>query len=135
MCKVSDKIKFCTCVDEDTDIYSCKHYWILHRFKKDKDLTLIMGMPELPSFHPDFECNQDTLLKALNSPDAFDKKIDFKRWDRLEVVLFAQATKLGAPLHFNFRYDSKVWQHIEEDRYTLLSSCEEIANGEIEEQG
>jgi hypothetical protein len=50
MCIVSAKIKFCTCVDgafEEDAYEDLPHYWLLHRFNKQKDLEII-GMPVMP---------------------------------------------------------------------------------------
>ena len=86
MCIVSDKIKFCTCVD--VSVENLKHYWILYRFNKDKNYDC-MGMPMMPTSMRDlsFEENQSTLLNRLNEPDAFDVPLKFKAKDLLEIVI------------------------------------------------
>ena len=77
MCIVSDKIKFCTCVDGSYE--DLPHYWLLHRFNKLKDLE-IMGMPVMPLdfLQPNYLLNAQTLGERLNENDAFDKIIEFK---------------------------------------------------------
>jgi hypothetical protein len=87
MCEVSDKIKFCTCVDDNIDIEELNHYWGLHRYNKDKNL-IVMGSPVLPDqLNPKFEINAEIVVNTLNTPEAFDKNIELKRGDRLEVAL------------------------------------------------
>jgi hypothetical protein len=34
-------------------------------------------------------------------------------------------------LRYHFRYNGKVWQHIEEDDWSLLSKFEEIEKGKV----
>ena len=87
MCKLSNKIKFCTCVDENTNIEDLNHYWILHRYNKDKS-EFVMGMPIFPDhLHPMFDINDKALLSTLNTNDAFDKKINTANGDVIEIVL------------------------------------------------
>ena len=76
MCVVSDKIKFCTCVEgafEEDAYEELPHYWLLHRFNNQKDL-MIMGMPVMPTdyLHPNYLLNAQTLGDRLNEKDAFD---------------------------------------------------------------
>ena len=75
MCLVSTKIKFCTCgegaFEEDT-YEDLPHYWLLHRYNKQKDLE-IMGMPVMPLdfMQPNYLLNAQTLGERLNESDAF----------------------------------------------------------------
>jgi len=86
MCLVSEKIKFCTCVDGDYD--ELPHYWLLYRINEQKNL-LVMGLPIMPPdfFQPTYEENAKTLCNRLNEKDAFDKLIAFKPKDQLEFVI------------------------------------------------
>lgn len=38
MCKVSDKIKFCSCAT--TNVQRLKHYWVWHQYNKDKSIII-----------------------------------------------------------------------------------------------
>jgi hypothetical protein len=130
MCKIDKNIKFCTCVAED--IYSLDHYWVLHRLRKDKDLSIILGMALMPSsFFPSYHDNLPLLLKALNDAKAFDQPLAFKRWDRMEIVLCSQSEQYMGGLRYHFRCNGKVWQHIEEDDWSLLSKFEEVEKGRV----
>ncbi|WP_031441905.1 hypothetical protein [Arenibacter algicola] len=132
MCIISDKIKFCTCVDADIDIEELNHYWVLHRYNKDKNEN-VMGSPVLPGhLHPMFEINAELLVGTLNTPEAFDKNIELERGDTLEVVLFNNQTD-KEPLYYNFRYTGKIWKSIEPDSFDLMNRFDELSAGEIKE--
>lgn len=75
----------------------------------------VMGMPVIPDFlNPLFDINERLLVEVLNSPNAFDKDLNFKRGNRLEVYLCNHSTT-GDELYFNFRYTGKQWTPIEAD--------------------
>ncbi|MFG6685218.1 hypothetical protein ACGK9U_01445 [Mariniflexile sp. HNIBRBA6329] len=134
MCKVSDKIKFCTCVDEKVDIEELNHYWVLHRYNKNKDL-IVVGMPTLPQmFNPMFDINEELLLNTLNSADAFDKNLDLKPGDRLEVVLCNHGRSNEVTLYFNFKYTGKKWKPIEADAFELMNRFDAVQQGEVKEK-
>ena len=44
MCKISDKLKLCTCKTEN--IEQLKNYWILYKYHKSD--IIMMGLPMLP---------------------------------------------------------------------------------------
>lgn len=133
MCKVSGKIKFCTCVDENVDIEELNHYWVLHRYNKNKDL-IVVGMPTLPQmFNPMFDINEELMLNTLNSADAFDKNLDLKSGDRLEVVLCNHGRLNEETLYFNFKYTGTQWKPIEADAFELMTGFDQMGQGEIKE--
>ena len=69
MCKISDKIKFCTCVDEDVEIEKLDNYWILYREDKSHNLDFIIQIGEFvltENISSNFEFNKNTILKRLN---------------------------------------------------------------------
>jgi hypothetical protein len=133
MCVISNKIKFCTCVDDDIDIEELNHYWVLHSYNKNKNLE-VMGVPALPGFlNPLFDINEELLISTLNTPDAFDKDLALKRGNRLEIVLCNQSTAGEEALYFNFKYTGKIWKSIEADTFDLMSRFDEIQQGEIKE--
>ena len=93
MCKISDKIKFCTCVDEDVEIEKLDNYWILYREDKSKKLDFIIQIGEFvltENMSSNFEFNKNTILKRLNEDDAFDMPIQFKKNDYLQVNLISK---------------------------------------------
>ncbi|MCK0134838.1 hypothetical protein [Arenibacter sp. S6351L] len=136
MCIISDKIKFCTCVDAAFDIEELNHYWVLHRYNrynKNKNEN-VMGSPVLPGhLHPMFEINAELLVSTLNTSEAFDKDIELKRGDRLEVVLCNNQTEGKEPLYYNFKYTGKIWNSIESDCFDLMNRFDEVTAGEIKE--
>jgi hypothetical protein len=131
MCKVSDQIKFCTCVDDNIDIEELNHYWVLHRYNKDKNVT-VMGTSVLPSdLQPQFEVNETLLINTLNRREAFDKKIELEKGDRLEVVLCNNSE--DDELYYNFKFTGKKWEFIESDCFDLMNNFDEVKVGEIKE--
>lgn len=49
MCKVSDKIKLCSCTTDVEDVYELDNYLIFYRFKKELNIE-ILGEFMLPVF-------------------------------------------------------------------------------------
>ncbi|MCK7590603.1 hypothetical protein M0G43_08465 [Subsaxibacter sp. CAU 1640] len=90
-----------------------------------------MGETAIPYFlNPMFDINEKLLLEVLNSPNAFDKELNFKRGNRLEVFLFNHSTS-GDNLYFNFRYTGKLWTAIDGDVFDLMSRFDKVIQGEI----
>lgn len=131
MCIVSDKIKFCTCATGSFD--ELPHYWLLYRFNKHKDLEC-MGVPTMPYdfLQPNFQVNKTTLTNRLNEPDAFDKPIEFKAKDQLEIVInnLLDETKR---MVFCFRYKNGKWVEEEYDTFDLMNHYDELATGNFEQ--
>lgn len=81
MCKVSDKLKLCTCgVD---DINELPHYWILYKYA-DKGIWRV-GQPIFPAVIGERTetHNIDTLQKLLNDGNCFDFEVKLEENDRL----------------------------------------------------
>lgn len=132
MCNLSNKIKLCTCVDENTKIEDLNHYWILHRQNKGKDLE-IMGMPIFPDhLHPRFEINAGILLKTLNSPEAFDKKIETANGDVIEIVLCNNDDTIGL-FRYTYKYNGSAWVSDDTDCFELSNRYDEVNTGELKE--
>ncbi len=131
MCKVSDKIKFCTCVSGSYE--DLPHYWLLYRFNKQKDLAYI-GMPMFPYdyIQPNFQLNKQTLAVRLNEPDAFDKTIAFKAKDQLKIVInnLLDETKR---MVFSFRYIKGKWVDQDYDTFDLMNHYDEDVFGNFEQ--
>jgi hypothetical protein len=133
MCKIVDTLKFCTCVDKDTDVGELNHYWVLHRYNKHKNEN-VMGMPAFPSdFNPMFGINAALLENILNTTNPFDKNIEAKRWDKLEIVLCNNAENKEDILYYNYRFTGKVWQQIEADVFDLMNRFDPVKEGEVKE--
>ena len=122
MCVVSDKIKFCTCVAEDIDLDELNHYWVLHRYNKNKDM-MVMGLAQAPIeiIDQSYFVDQDTILHRLNSGEAFDQDFSFQKEDRLEVVF--NALKEDERFPFQFEFDGENWfaEHENFEPFTLMN--------------
>lgn len=120
-------------MDKNTVIEELDHYWVLHRYHKDKNLK-VMGLPIFPDhLHPKFEINAQVVVRALNSADAFDQKMLLEKGDRLEVVLCNNATDIQDSFYYNFRYTGTVWESIEADYFDLMSRFDEVISGQVKE--
>ncbi len=135
MCVISDKIKFCTCVDPKTDIYELNHYWVLNRYNKQKNL-IVMGqfMPSENKFTDNYQQNELKISNALNEAESFDKPISFRQKDRLQIVLNNAIENIRDKMEFEFEYKSGSWHRVvEEDPFYISSHFDEIHSGELKE--
>ena len=73
MCKVSDKIKLCSCTTDIEDVYELDNYWIFYRFKKELNIEVV-GEYMLPIFvvQQDHAYNMEHLPRLLNDGNVFD---------------------------------------------------------------
>ncbi len=129
MCIVSDKIKFCTCVNGSVE--NLKHYWILYSFNKDKNFAC-MGEPMMPTSMRDlsFEENQSTLLNRLNEPDAFDVPLKFKAKDLLEIVI-NNTSNFYETFTYTFKFKKGKWEAEETDPFDIMNHFDEENLGKI----
>lgn len=132
MCKLTNNIKFCTCIDDNKNIEELNHYWVLHRFNKDKN-ELVMGLPMFPDhLLPNFKDNEEQLTKALNTPEAFDKNINLKSKDRIEVLLNNKAND-NKSYNYTFEYKNGQWKPIESDCFELTNHYDRLIKGKLKE--
>jgi hypothetical protein len=129
MCIISDKIKFCTCTNGDVE--KLKHYWVLHRYTKEKR-SICMGLPLMPTYMSDlnFEENQSALLKRLNEPDAIDIPIEFKPKDQLEIVINNTSDFYGT-FTYSFEFKKNNWIAIENSPFDIMNHFDEEKCGKI----
>ncbi|RAU81877.1 hypothetical protein [Pontibacter arcticus] len=130
MCLVSDNIKFCTCKSSSPD--RLNHYWLLHRYNKDKH-DFFMGVPMIPSefTDPNFIINNFTLESRLNEPDAFDFPASFKPKDQLVIVFNNQAKEYDKRLTYCFRFKKGRWVSESYDVFELMNHYDEFAFGKM----
>ncbi len=131
MCTVSDKIKFCTCSVKD--ISKLDNYWILHRKNKGKKKAIMyIGEPSLSYTHklPEFKINNTILCNRLNESDAFDKIIEFKEDDELEVVFNSKDSR-NIIEHY-FIYFECTWFISQNFKFDLMANFKTIESGNIE---
>lgn len=131
MCKVSDKIKFCTCANGDVE--KLKHYWILYRFTKEEK-AICIGSPLMPTYMNDFLFaeNEAALLNRLNEPNAFDIPIKFKSKDQLEIVINnSKIRDFYGTFTFSFQFKKNKWVVIESDSFEIMNHFDEEKCGKI----
>jgi hypothetical protein len=129
MCRISDKIKFCTCSPID-NVEDMENYWVVYKFNKDKN-EFILGEPMIPTAFrdPKFVLNETVILDRLNDGDAFDKPFKFNKYDRLEVVL--KINPMDDSYCYNFLFGGRKWKAVEEDPFELMNQYDQEKEGEV----
>jgi hypothetical protein len=129
MCKVSEKIKFCSC---SSPLDKLKHYWVLHRFVAGKH-EIVVGQP---IFSAEIEesidnLNKEVLLHRMNEPDAFDVDLGPKPKDRLLISLRCGDDAYGY-IHYGFRYSKNgKWVEEQYDTFEWMWRHEEAQFGKL----
>lgn len=128
MCEVSEKIKFCSCTT--TNPRNLKHYWVWHQYNKDKN-EMIVGLFFMPDFSIDKNknYNKKTILKRLSEVDAFDKVLDFKNKDVLEIVL--NNNPKSNTITYCFQFKNGTWKNKEQAPFELMNEFDEKEKGKI----
>jgi len=129
MCRVSNKIKFCTCKDGSLD--RLKHYWIFHKYDKEWQVDVLGSMVE--PFKLDAETNlynEETLLKRVNEADAFDIDLHPEDKDRLEITISCSEKK-DEFLTYGFCFENGQWKPKEYDPFEWQWSHHPRENGKI----
>lgn len=101
MCKLSNKLKFCTCSNES----SAKHIWVLRR--RNEEYITIGEVQTNIEYPKKFEHNNAILLERLKDKDCFDFDYSPKTGDKLDVFLFEK--EVGKRIEFNFIYSENKW--------------------------
>ena len=126
MCKVSDTLKLCTCV-EDKNIGNNR--WIFYKYNQHKNIFVI-GQVTVPFFiDPAVDLyNKETLLGLINTPETFDKPLNPETKDRL-MIQFMIAEKL---LEYGFEYTGNRWKHCKYDPLQWQNKYDEKKVGSVE---
>ena len=97
MCKISDKLKLCTC--KTKDVKRLKHYWILKRHNGQNNC--IIGEVILPANigKQADKINEKIILEMLNGGNCFDVELQLQENDILE-------------LHFTFNADPEKYLNL-----------------------
>lgn len=137
MCVVSDKIKFCTCVEvafEEGAYEELPHYWLLHRFNNQKGCE-VMGISVMPLdyLQPNYLLNAQILGDRLNEKDAFDKIIEFKPKDQLEIVINNLSDDELARMSFCFIFKKGKSVKKKYETFEIMSHYDELAYGDFDE--
>lgn len=106
------------------------HYWLLYRFNNEKNIEC-MGMPVMPFdfLQVNYTLNAETVGNRLNEVDAFDKAIEFKSKDQLEIVINNLSEDEMDRMTFCFRYKKGKWIEEEYDVFELMNRYDELAFG------
>lgn len=128
MCIVSDKLKLCTC--SDNELETLDHYWVYYGFVAGKE-EYIVGMPLLPyELNADLtRVNYDTLLHLLNEQNPFDIAIDPKVADRL--LLSFTCGEATERVYYGFQYNGTKWRQEAFDAFEWLSKHEQTIQGKV----
>ena len=128
MCKITNKIKFCTCKATSTE--RLQHYWCLHRYNKDKN-ELTVGEAILPNEFLDinYEVNKVVLEQRLKDADAFDMDLRFKPRDVLEIV--CHNTDTDKRVVYGFKYKGNRWQVYAISAFELMNEYDEVVFGKM----
>lgn len=129
MCKVSNKIKFCTCINDNIVIEELDNYWILYRRNKDKILRMVGMLLQPNDINPNFFVNIETIMNRLTEDDSFDIPIEFKNGDCLLISLNNNLEKKGEDMTYLFKYYRGQWKFIEYDPFELMWKFGSVKNG------
>ena len=77
--------------------------------------------------------NAQTLVDRLNETDAFDKIIEFKPKDQLEIVINNLSDDELDRMTFCFIFKKGKWIEKEYDTFEIMSHYDEIAFGDFDE--
>ena len=115
MCLVSEKIKFCTCVDKEVYLEQLNNYWILYRYNSESRIEKGFDQMKIEKFiepAPDsiFKINEDIILKRIHEPDAFDFPIKFRNKDTLVFHFNNNSDNSADKFTFQYRYERRKWK-------------------------
>lgn len=132
MCKISDRLKLCTCKTEDVELL--KNYWILYKYKKSN--VFLMGEPMLPQYYEigkeTNEYNYNKLEELLNTRNCFDIDIEINNKDILELnFTYSFSSEKIQQIHlvYEFVYKNNKWRANEYDPFDTNKL--EKSNGKI----
>jgi len=132
MCKVSDKIKFCTCGSGIKDVRKLDNYWILYRYNHNDD-NLIDEIHDgivLIKIIQNDELNKQTILNRLKEIDAFDVSIKFEVSDILEIHL--NNLNPDKKLIYTFYRFGQEWDYNSNDSISRDKSYDKYKFGNID---
>ena len=135
MCKVGDKIRFCTC---STDAENKKAYWTFYKHQDDLAISVDgdLIMPLLLDPEVD-HLNRSVLLQRINEKDAWDFDLAPKHLDRLSVTLTCKKDGEEGYITYGFEFDesSNKFIECEYDAFDWLSNRTEEGSGEVKSTG
>ena len=105
MCRVSDKLKLCTCKTED--VYKLKHYWIFYRFIEGQKRIVIGSVN--PPYRLDLfldMINRQSLMRILNEESPFDVNLSPAANDLLSLHFTCGEND---KLVYGFKFEDNEW--------------------------
>lgn len=129
MCKITSKIKFCTCKASSTE--KLQHYWCLYRFSKVAKDSVILGTMVMgnETMTLDYEVNKVVLEQRLKDADAFDMDLRFKPKDVLEIV--CHNTDAHKRVVYGFKYKGNRWQVYAISDFELRNEYDVVVFGKM----
>jgi len=96
---------------------------------------IVMGMSVMPLdfLQASYLLNAQTLVDRLNETDAFDKIIEFKPKDQLEIVINNLSDDELDRMTFCFIFKKGKWIEKEYDTFEIMSHYDELAFGDFDE--
>lgn len=129
MCKITSKIKFCTCKATSTE--RLQHYWCLHRYSKVQKDSVNLTSSEMgnKAMTLDYEVNKVVLEQRLKDADAFERDLRFKPKDVLEIV--CHNTDANKRTVYGFKYKGNGWQVHAISALELRNEYDEVVFGKM----
>ncbi len=107
MCKLSDKLKLCTCDASVADLVS---YWVFYRFIEGKNHMVIGRVMIRDPLDPEVEAhNRSLLLARLNESDAFDVDLEPRDGDRLQLTFRLSPTDARKTIIYGYAHAAGRW--------------------------
>jgi hypothetical protein len=134
MCKISEKLKLCTCASPD--IESLDHYWVLYRPGIQFEFMVGEIMPPYELKRDLNKVNRRTLLKLLNRGNCFDKDLVMEEGTILKLTFeVPEITRnlveefMRTSFSYAFTFKKGKWKNYKIDSFgcTLI----EMKKGEI----
>ncbi len=123
MCKVSDKLKLCSC--NTNDARNLKHYWVLNKPACKDEFIVGDILPPANIGEQVEKFNINSLRKQLNNANCFDVELIHQENDVLELHFTCEqnlisddgASYLGTYLVYAFAYKNGRWKKISYDHF------------------
>jgi hypothetical protein len=116
MCRISDKIRLCSCKTEGVE--RLKHYWVLQRPEKKEWHVLGTILPPTDLGEKIEKFNIDSLRRQLNEANCFDVELQHQEKDVLELHFTCNpSNNIGDSLVYAFVYRKGKWRKTSYDPF------------------
>ena len=135
MCKVSDKLKLCSCKTEIVE--TLKHYWILSRPNGTEGNIIGEILPPAYIGEQVERLNESTIRKLLNDGNFFEVELDLQENDTLSLHFTCNHNHMGKQIDnyygnylvYAFKNKNKKWH--KGDWNYIGSNGDDIQSGKI----